>query len=189
MNGQLYQECSDWGCSTEPVCANCFYCDEHCTCPSRDEIDAERIRMSEARRLAAEKQAAVRVNEESRQSWVANITNGMVRSFVLDSLVSGSVAWRGSWACSIPSRRTEYPDWYIRELNGVEFYSHYYGNAHVIYATQEIVDNLVLEFHRSYTENYNHSAFNEWATVMASRYADCIGGDVAVRAVELGLVG
>lgn len=189
MNGQLYQECEVRGCSIEPVCANCFYCEEHCTCPSQDEIDAERSRAAEARRLAAERQAVIRANEEKRQAWVANATDGLVRSFVLDSLVGGSVAWRGSWAYNIPSRETEYPDWRIRELGGVEFYSHYYGNAHVIYAPQSVVDDLIREFHRSYAANYDQTRFSEWATGMASRYSNSIGGDVAARAIELGLVG
>lgn len=189
MNGQLYQECEVYGCGIEPVCVNCFNCERHCTCPSQDEIEAESKRRAEARKLAAEKQAVARASEEKKQGWVAGITDGMVRSFVLDSLVSNSVSWRGSWAYNISSRQSEYPDWRIRELNGAEFYSHYYGNAHVIYAPQQIVDELIREFYRSYTANYNQEMFTAWATKMASRYANSIGGDVATRAIELGLTG
>lgn len=30
--GQLWQECEKPGCNNEPVCLNCFLCDEHCSC-------------------------------------------------------------------------------------------------------------------------------------------------------------
>jgi len=29
MNGQLWEECY---CGTEPVCADCHKCEQHCTC-------------------------------------------------------------------------------------------------------------------------------------------------------------
>lgn len=30
--GQLWQACAHRRCTVEPVCVNCLYCAEHCTC-------------------------------------------------------------------------------------------------------------------------------------------------------------
>lgn len=32
MNGQLWQACERPGCESEPVCASCLFCGQHCTC-------------------------------------------------------------------------------------------------------------------------------------------------------------
>lgn len=34
MKGQLWEECSKRKCDTEPVCADCGYCERHCSCES-----------------------------------------------------------------------------------------------------------------------------------------------------------
>jgi hypothetical protein len=31
-HGQLWQSCRKWGCDNEPVCVDCEYCEQHCTC-------------------------------------------------------------------------------------------------------------------------------------------------------------
>jgi hypothetical protein len=55
FHGELWQECERRGCDTEPVCAGCFYCDRHCTCPpppTADEIAAEKAaRAAKAARI------------------------------------------------------------------------------------------------------------------------------------------
>lgn len=42
MNGQLWQECAKRGCDTEPVCAECEYCERHCGC-SRKQSDRQQV--------------------------------------------------------------------------------------------------------------------------------------------------
>jgi len=40
MNGQLWEPCSKRGCSTEPVCMDCGYCERHCTCAGEKQTRA-----------------------------------------------------------------------------------------------------------------------------------------------------
>ncbi|MBE2200447.1 MAG: hypothetical protein IAE79_17665 [Anaerolinea sp.] len=188
MNGQLYQECELTGCHTEPVCVDCLYCEKHCTCPTADEKAALLIQNQQRKAELAAKAAEAAARTAAKNAWVEEKTSGLQRSFVLDGLVSGSVAWNGSWARDIQGIETEYPDWLIRELDGVLFYSHYYGNAHVIYASQNVIDKLISEYARSFEENIGRAKFVERMTLYATTYPNCIGGDVATRAIELGLV-
>ncbi len=40
MHGQLWEPCP--GCGTEPVCSDCGYCEQHCSC-SRQREDRRQV--------------------------------------------------------------------------------------------------------------------------------------------------
>jgi hypothetical protein len=46
---ELYQPCGR--CGTEPVCLDCFNCEEHCTCPSPAEQREEEARRQASRKI------------------------------------------------------------------------------------------------------------------------------------------
>ena len=76
MNGQLWQECEI--CGTEPVCADCHYCETHCTCQEREQAHEE----PEGLLLPAQWDKAYRGQDKQMhtltnyRSYVARIADG-----------------------------------------------------------------------------------------------------------------
>lgn len=59
MRGQLWQKCKRRGCSTEPVCAACFQCARHCTCPTEAKEQAEQERGNRRQQLRQQRRTAI----------------------------------------------------------------------------------------------------------------------------------
>ena len=188
MNGQLYQECELYECHIEPVCVNCMYCEKHCMCLSAAELKQKQIHRQKLQKLRSDELQKKRIAADEKAAWVAELTDGLEKSFVLDGCTPAYIAWQGSDIPYMIGEKTRYPDWVLMELDDEVFYSHYYGNAHVIFASQNTIDQLIIEYYESYVRNYSQEKFDTKMTHLASKYPDCIGGDVATRSIELGLV-
>lgn len=148
----------------------------------RQRIAEEAAKRAEAERKAEAAAAAAR-KEAEFTAWKAQHINHLVRTY--SSLpATGEPLERVHFNCAGTWYTTG--NTYTRyEIAGQTVWCLDYGNATCWYAPQAMIDEAVKASFQRDVERYGAARAARYVLDKVTNYADCIGGDVAVRLVEL----